>query len=90
MKQTCMYNHSRCFSYAEAGRRYLPARRFEEKGGISNSRQLTDELKEECLRNLPTRDVPLQYYVRTDLPLSGVGKVDYRALEGVAKGMTDG
>lgn len=48
------------------------------------------ELKEECLKNLPTRDVPLQYYVRSELPLSGVGKVDYRALADSAKGNPDG
>lgn len=47
--------------------------------------QIIDELKAECLKNLPTRDVPLQYFVRPELPLSGVGKVDYRALEEMAK-----
>ena len=49
--------------------------------------QIIEELKEECLRNLPTRDVPLQYFVRSELPLSGVGKVDYRSLEEMARGM---
>lgn len=52
--------------------------------------QIINELKEECLKNLPTRDVPLQYYVRSKLPLSGVGKVDYRALADTAKGNPDG
>lgn len=47
--------------------------------------QIIDELKAECLKNLPTRDVPIQYYVCPELPLSGVGKVDYRALEEMAK-----
>ena len=44
-----------------------------------------NDLKEECLKNLPTRDVPVQFFVRPDLPLSGVGKVDYRVLEEMAK-----
>lgn len=52
--------------------------------------QIIKELKEECLNNLPTRDVPLQYYVRSELPLSGVGKVDYCALADTAKGNPDG
>lgn len=43
--------------------------------------QIIEELKAECLKNLPTRDVPLQYFIRSELPLSGVGKIDYRALE---------
>ena len=51
--------------------------------------QVIKELKEECLKNLPTRDVPLQYYVRSELPLSGVGKVDYRALSETATGNPD-
>ncbi len=52
--------------------------------------QIIKELKEDCLKNLPTRDVPLQYYVRSELPLSGVGKVDYRALSETATGNPDG
>lgn len=52
--------------------------------------QIITELKDECLKNLPTRDVPLQYYVRSELPLSGVGKIDYRALADTAKGNPDG
>ena len=52
---------------------------------IKSNEQIIEELKEECLKHLPTRDVPLQYYVRSDLPLSSVGKVDYRALEEMAK-----
>lgn len=49
--------------------------------------RIIEELKEECLKNLPTRDVPLQYFVRPELPLSGVGKIDYRALEKQAEEM---
>lgn len=45
------------------------------------SEKVIEELKEQCLENLPTRDVPLQYFVRSELPLSSVGKIDYRALE---------
>ena len=51
--------------------------------GLSQEKVI-EELKEECLKNLPTRDVPLQYFVRDNLPLSGVGKIDYRALEDIA------
>lgn len=52
--------------------------------------QIIKELKGDCLNNLPTRDVPLQYYVRSELPLSGVGKIDYRALAETANGYPDG
>ena len=41
-------------------------------------------LKRELLNNLPTRDVPYKYYVIDELPLSKVGKVDYRELEKMA------
>ena len=47
--------------------------------------QIIDELKADCLKNLPSRDVPLQYFVRDELPLSSVGKKDYRALEIMAE-----
>lgn len=50
-------------------------------GSTKPPEQIIEELKAECLKNLPARDVPLQYCVRAELPLSGVGKVDYRALE---------
>ena len=50
-----------------------------------SAEQVIAELKEECLKNLPTRDVPLQYFVRPELPLSGVGKIDYRALAELSK-----
>ena len=46
--------------------------------------QIIEELKNDCLKGLPMRDVPQQYFVRNELPLSGVGKVDYRALEEMA------
>lgn len=52
------------------------------KDSNKKSEQVIEELKEQCLENLPTRDVPLQYFVRSELPLSGVGKIDYRVLEG--------
>lgn len=57
------------------------------KGCGKATEQIIEELKAECLNNLPTRDVPLQYFVRPELPLSGVGKVDYRALEKLAEEM---
>ena len=45
------------------------------------------DLNEELLKNLPTRDVPALYYAIDKLPLSNVGKIDYRALEKMAEEM---
>ena len=53
-----------------------------------SAEQIIEELKAECLIYLPTRDVPLQYYVCSELPLSDVGKIDYRALEKQAEEMS--
>ena len=56
------------------------------KNGCGKSdKQVIEELKEELLKNLPTRDVPLKYFVRDNLPLSGVGKIDYRSLKQFAE-----
>ena len=48
---------------------------------FKTSENVIKELKEMLLDNLPARDVPMQYFVKDELPLSDVGKVDYRALE---------
>lgn len=40
-----------------------------------------EELRALCLKELPERDAPLLYYFVEKIPLTSVGKVDYRQLE---------
>lgn len=51
------------------------------KEATDRKNKVIEDLKQELLKNLPTRDVPLQFFVKDQLPLTDVGKVDYRALE---------
>ena len=41
---------------------------------------IIDEVNESCLKELPERDIALQYVIKEDLPLTPVGKIDYRKL----------
>lgn len=43
--------------------------------------RIIDELKQLCLKKLPEYMQPCDYKVRDTLPLTSVGKIDYRALE---------
>lgn len=56
-----------------------------DKNYLSETEEIINEVNEECLRHLPERDIALQYIVKEDLPLTPVGKIDYRGLstEGV-------
>lgn len=51
------------------------------KEATDRKNKVIEDLKQELLKNLPTRDVPIQYYAIDHLPLTDVGKIDYRALE---------
>jgi len=46
-----------------------------------NELKVVEELKQLCLDKLPEYMQPCDYKVREDLPLTNVGKIDYRALE---------
>lgn len=46
-----------------------------------NKNQIINELRSLCLEKLPEYMQPIDYKVRETLPLTSVGKVDYRALE---------
>lgn len=52
---------------------------------LPETQEIIDELNEDCLSKLPERDIALQYVVKDELPLTPVGKIDYRKLssEGV-------
>ena len=51
------------------------------KEATDRKNKVIEDLKQELLENLPTRDVPIRYYAIDHLPLTDVGKIDYRALE---------
>lgn len=52
------------------------------EGGQSNNvSEIIEELKEMSLKELPERDVALDYIVIDKMPMTNAGKVDYRALE---------
>lgn len=47
-----------------------------------NSKEcLIDELKNMCLERLPEYAQPVNYVVHKELPLTAVGKIDYKSLE---------
>lgn len=51
------------------------------KQGCENFNIIKEELANLCKANLPEYSQPIDYYFRTELPLTPIGKVDYRALE---------
>ncbi|WP_167511325.1 class I adenylate-forming enzyme family protein [Pseudobutyrivibrio xylanivorans] len=51
------------------------------KPSCKNSSKAIEEIKELSLEKLPPRDVALKYVVIDKVPMSSVGKVDYRKLE---------
>lgn len=55
------------------------------KEDLRKIQKIINEVNKECLVHLPERDIALQYVVKEDLPLTPVGKIDYRSLseEGV-------
>lgn len=56
-----------------------------DKNYLSETEEIINDINENCLAHLPERDIALQYVVKEDLPLTPVGKIDYRLLsqEGV-------
>ena len=58
-----------------------------DKNYLSETEEIINEVNEECLKHLPERDIALQYIVKEDLPLTPVGKIDYRGLS--AEGVED-
>lgn len=53
------------------------------KDGVSKTEDLINEIDEYCKRYLPERDVAMKYCYIDEIPLTSVGKVDYRAIENV-------
>lgn len=48
---------------------------------IGQEEQVIEALRQECLKQIPEYMQPVAYQVRESLPLTSVGKIDYRALE---------
>lgn len=47
-----------------------------------NIEDIKDEILSECRHSLPERAVPEDVIIMESLPLTSVGKINYRALEG--------
>lgn len=56
-----------------------------DKKSLHSVQTIVNEINEACLKELPERDIALQYVVKEDLPLTPVGKIAYTKLseEGV-------
>ena len=56
-----------------------------DKKSLHSVQTIVNEINEACLKELPERDIALQYVVKEDLPLTPVGKIAYTVLseEGV-------
>lgn len=50
------------------------------EGGLEIAEEIIKEINEASLVNLPERDIALQYYIKEELPLTPVGKIDYLKL----------
>ena len=48
---------------------------------VTLSNQVLKEIQEKCMNELPDYSVPFSYKCEESLPLTAVGKVDWRALE---------
>lgn len=46
---------------------------------------IISEIKETCRKELPEYSQPVGFNIVNELPLTSIGKVDYRALEKMAK-----
>ena len=57
------------------------------KEGVTADEQLIDKIDVFCKQRLPERDVAMAYRFCDKLPLTLVGKVDYRALEKEAENL---
>ena len=56
-----------------------------DKKNLHSVQTIVNEINEACLKELPERDIALQYVIKDDLPLTPVGKIAYTKLseEGV-------
>ena len=54
-------------------------------GSTKTEEQIVSELKTECLNSLPEYSQPIGFRFISILPVTAIGKVDYRALEEMAK-----
>lgn len=48
---------------------------------VENQEEIVQNLKKMCLEQLPEYMQPVNYKVRENMPLTSIGKIDYRALE---------
>ena len=51
------------------------------KDGFTNQEELKSQIESLCKENLPDYSIPFSYCFRSELPLTAVGKVDWRKLE---------
>ena len=51
------------------------------KKGVELNSETIKEVKEYCKKNIAKNALPAEYEFRTSLPVTKVGKVDYRQLE---------
>lgn len=54
------------------------------KEAVEHCEDAVEEVKALCKRTLPEYSWPVQFYIKESLPLTAVGKIDYRALENEA------
>ena len=52
---------------------------------IVSTEQIKETIAESCRRELPEYAQPIAYRFMKELPMTGIGKVDYRALEKLAE-----
>lgn len=58
------------------------------KSGFKENKSVLTEIKELCDRKIPPRDTATEFYAIEKLPLTEIGKIDYRALEKQAEEMS--
>jgi len=54
---------------------------------VGTEKEIRDDIKQSCREELPDYTQPISYVFRESLPLTSVGKIDYRALEKQAEEM---
>lgn len=59
----------------------LPKVHFVLKTKVGESKQVLEQIKEICQKQLPEYLQPVEYQERKEMPLTSIGKIDYRALE---------
>ncbi|SFQ41302.1 long-chain acyl-CoA synthetase [Butyrivibrio proteoclasticus] len=77
VKDCCVVGHSDTV-HSEG---CLPVAFIVLENGVKESEGLTDELRSICERELPEYALPVEYNYIPSLPLTSIGKIDYRVLE---------